>query len=630
MKIFSKTKILPISQGGLDSVEYGTNVTISNINQYALSVFSSYIKLIDGLCINKSYGVYVDSSSIDKVQNSIFTNNWISNNQTFALDKGGGIYFTNSNFSIDSSTFYNNYAKYGGAIYISWDLQERCLTSISNWNFSNNLASISGGGIMYNLYRPVLTKLSFNNNSALYGPNIASYAIKLKIDNQINSSIMINNVVSGKIGQAFKFSILDFDDQVMILDSSSKITVRSNTNNSQTTGKIIGVVKEGVIEMSEIIFISAPGSANITFSIIPSSIDMKIAHAVYGADYNLPIIIANFRYWKPGEYSYLNQWFSWSQNSYSLIWNATQWKQCLENAYCEGDEVVNVNAGYWRKTTNSTFIVLWQNEDAWKGGYNTTNIYPVNWENGYTGILWSKWTNYNGDRYEKSSNSQWIKWAPQIVIYIRLFGIGIVFILIILFIIYLKRKEGSNRTVLMRIMTNYIQIMTTALAYNMNNPKSATNIFTPLQYLGSGVTTAFSLDWFSSSSQFTIFTPSSSIFKMFMMAISPILLWAIISFILGIIALILRESIKDFKRDLIASNVVILLLILPTLEDSALSLFQWIEIDIGDYRVSVDTDIIWYSFQHILWWFLLSIPMLCIWVFGTQILILLYLIKHRK
>ena len=71
-------------------------------------------------------------------------------------------------------------------------------------------------------------------------------------------------------------------------------------------------------------------------------------------------------------------------------------------------------------------------------------------------------------------------------------------------------------------------------------------------------------------------------------------------------------------------------LILPTLIDIGLSLFQWIEIDTGDFRVSADLDIICYSPQHIFWWFMLSIPILVVWVFGTQILILLYLFKHRK
>ena len=43
-----------------------------------------------------------------------------------------------------------------------------------------------------------------------------------------------------------------------------------------------------------------------------------------------------------------------------------------------------------------------------------------------------------------------------------------------------------------------------------------------------------------------------------------------------------------------------------------------------------DLDITWYSPQHIMWWFILSLPILIVWVFGTQGLILMYLINNRK
>ena len=40
-------------------------------------------------------------------------------------------------------------------------------------------------------------------------------------------------------------------------------------------------------------------------------------------------------------------------------------------------------------------------------------------------------------------------------------------------------------------MTNYIQIMTTTLSYNMNLPDVLSNVFSPLSVLGSGTTTVF-------------------------------------------------------------------------------------------------------------------------------------------
>ena len=406
--------------------------------------------------------------------------------------------------------------------------------------------------------------------------------------------------------------------------------LRSAYNGAVIDGKSIVVAKEGVIDMSELIFINTPGSNNITFSLNSDSINLDLAKAIYGGNYRLPVFVVNFRFCRPGEYISQNKWLSWSENSYSFDWNSTQWNQWMGNAFWEGDEVVKVDSGYWRKSTNSTLIIQWPNKDAWSGGYNSTSKYPVNWGAGYKDILWSKWTKVDNDNYEKTSNYQCSKWPAIYVIYLRMFGTWALFIFIIVFIIYMKRKEGNERTILMRIMTNYIQIMTTTLSYNLDFPKVISDLFSPLKIIGTGTTSVFSIDWFSSSSQVTLFTPSPTIFKMFMIAITPILLWVVISIILGTIAFIARTRLVEFKRNLVAANVVILFLIIPTLIETGLSLFQCIEIDKGDFRIISDLEITWYSPQHVLWLTILSIPILSVWVFGTQILIFLYLVKNRK
>ena len=233
--------------------------------------------------------------------------------------------------------------------------------------------------------------------------------------------------------------------------------------------------------MSELIFINTPGSNNITFSLNSDSINLDLAKAIYGNSYRLPVFVVNFRFCRPGEYISQNKWLSWSENSYSFDWNSTQWNQWMGNAFWEGDEIVKVDSGYWRKSTNSTLIIQWPNKDAWSGGYNNTSINPVNCEAGYKDILWSKWTKVDNDNYEKTSNFQCSKWPAIFVIYLRMFGSWALFIFIIVFIIYMKRKEGNERTILMRIMTNYIQIMTTTLSYNLDFPKVVSDLFSPLK-----------------------------------------------------------------------------------------------------------------------------------------------------
>ena len=76
-------------------------------------------------------------------------------------------------------------------------------------------------------------------------------------------------------------------------------------------------------------------------------------------------------------------------------------------------------------------IIEWPNRNAWTGGYNGTNPHPVNWANGYTGLLWSDWEIYNGQKYERLANFEWSIWPDPITNGIRVIGL---LILILIFI----------------------------------------------------------------------------------------------------------------------------------------------------------------------------------------------------
>jgi predicted outer membrane repeat protein len=95
----------------------------------------------------------------------------------------GGIHIENIDSTvIVNSSFINNSRPIGGALYLTCpDFNEKeCQFSIANSTFSSNSASVKGGAIYYDTYKPFLTNLSFNNNSAPYGPDLASYPTQIK------------------------------------------------------------------------------------------------------------------------------------------------------------------------------------------------------------------------------------------------------------------------------------------------------------------------------------------------------------------------------------------------------------------------------------------------------------------
>jgi len=65
--------------------------------------------------------------------------------------------------------------------------------------------------------------------------------------------------------------------------------------------------------------------------------------------------------------------------------------------------------------------------------------------------------------------------------------------LFILVIVNLQKKEDSNISVLMRIMTNYLQMFTAALAFNLQFPNYMSSAFSSAQQIGgsSGVFLSF-------------------------------------------------------------------------------------------------------------------------------------------
>lgn len=178
------------------------------------------------------------------------------------------------------------------------------------------------------------------------------------------------------------------------------------------------------------------------------------------------------------------------------------------------------------------------------------------------------------------------------IILIRLIGISLAYHIFIGVIIYLKRKEGNQRTVLMRILANYLQIMATTMAYNLQFPDVLTEVFAPMQVIGAGSKTAFSLDCFSGDSQFKLFFPSPAVLKMALIGLMPILLSVFFVLILALFSLVKKVTIKDYKRNVVVASVIILFMLHPTLTDTALSLFQCTEIDSGDYRVSADMSMV--------------------------------------
>jgi len=150
----------------------------------------------------------------------------------------------------------------------------------------------------------------------------------------------------------------------------------------------------------------------------------------------------------------------------------------------------------------------------------------------------------------------------------------VVIFLVILVLVNLRKTEESEKSILMRIMTNYLQVITTFLSFNISFPDLLSQLFAPADKLGSTSTPFVSFDCFVKEKELSLFAPSPTFLKAFLSGILPIATFIVSVLVWTIIYFTVRKWCKDFKRNLVVTNVVILFLLHPNLTRTFFLIFQ--------------------------------------------------------
>lgn len=149
----------------------------------------------------KNQGFKVEHSNFNLVSNSYFG----QNGRVGFLR--GFFWNYNSNFTFVNVTFDGNTAKQGANFYYEWSNRPFWLTTFENVVFKNSEATQMGGSVLYFLYRPVFINVTFSKNIAPYGPNIASYPVKVILYGTTSSNFELDNIASGQLyPKQLKFS----------------------------------------------------------------------------------------------------------------------------------------------------------------------------------------------------------------------------------------------------------------------------------------------------------------------------------------------------------------------------------------------------------------------------------------
>lgn len=139
------------------------------------------------------------------------TNSHFYDNQ-YPAHSGGAIVINEGITRILSTNFDRNKADKGAAIHYTSLSTGVSSLMVTNTNFTDNVATSSGGAIQYTYFRPVISGVKFLRNRAIYGEDLASYPTKIKVADNDATSPAYTNVVSGQeFNHTFKFILQDYD-----------------------------------------------------------------------------------------------------------------------------------------------------------------------------------------------------------------------------------------------------------------------------------------------------------------------------------------------------------------------------------------------------------------------------------
>ena len=244
------------------SISQIINMTVHDVDVTILHILESNITLIDKIKLyDVAQGIYAQQSSINMIQNSHIYRSGSTN-----IIFGGALNLKDSSTTFMNVTLEYNTAQTGGAIHIDCDTYEICRNIMTNSTFANNIAVKQGGAINYNFRRPELSNEVFNDNIAAYGPDIASYPVRIVNSSMYNESMVLTNVASGIVyRETLKMTLIDYDNQIMNLVSNSQIKIVPVTNDAEIQSVDYSVLTNGQTEFDNLQFAHKPGQTNTKY-----------------------------------------------------------------------------------------------------------------------------------------------------------------------------------------------------------------------------------------------------------------------------------------------------------------------------------------------------------------------------
>ena len=128
-----------------------------------------------------------------------------------------------------------------------------------------------------------MTNLIFQNNSAPYGNDIASYPVRIVAQGSNDFQISLNELTSGQLfTKGLVLNVIDFDNQTVTNLIKGNIVVSIIYQNTKVSGRNSESIINGVSTFSGLILSAKPGSNKIQFSVNTGNIDSSVISRQFG------------------------------------------------------------------------------------------------------------------------------------------------------------------------------------------------------------------------------------------------------------------------------------------------------------------------------------------------------------
>mmetsp|Transcript_19548 Transcript_19548/g.35784 ORF Transcript_19548/g.35784 Transcript_19548/m.35784 type:complete len:783 (-) Transcript_19548:1495-3843(-) len=524
--------------------------------------------------------------------------------------------------------------KDGGAIYGGCPL-DMCTYNFTSSTFTGNSAKKNGGAIDWTYAKPTIEDNVFINNSAEYGPDIASYGFGLTYIDVLTGASQklwreggeVREIASGqRIPLPLKIGLVDHYNQIVKTDNESICDLLpANSTSTSVTGTTRVTAKQGIYEFSDII-ISADPLTQISIKV--SSDVLNLISVSNDSDFVVPF---KLRACESGEEKVGGECKRCPASLYSID-PGESCKECPEGAICYGGSLMVPKKEYWRASKTTDQFQKCLVDTACLGSPNVVPSLTGDCLQGYRGNLCQACDN----GYSRSAPNQCGKCPDLTANVLKLLGLFLAVCVMCGVLVNSSMKTAyvptSLHSIYLKIFTNYMQLVLLTTQLNLEWPDFVMQFFASQSYATSVDQQIFSFDCYLSGSDSKGDTYKDIFFeRLVLISCLPLIIGCIAGLFWVIVYYYFDKRKSIFRKELVATFVILFFLVHPNLVKEYFATF-------GCQRIG-DDDTLWLNYNldikcfddmHALYGFTVALPSIIIWGLGVPTMILGFLIYKRQ